>query len=155
MELYKDILQFHMDAEDYPKVILTCKKYGTQDPTLWTQALSYFAEKATLDPTLLSTYGTGSFDTASTGIPATATGTANRELVEVLETIDKKNLLPPLQVIQVLARNPAVTIGMVREYLVRRIEGERKLIEEDQKLIKGYQDETERMRHEIEEIKTQ
>lgn len=36
-----------MEQNDYPNVIDTCKKYGTQDPGLWVQALSYFARKET------------------------------------------------------------------------------------------------------------
>ncbi|KAJ3287175.1 Vacuolar protein sorting-associated protein 11 [Borealophlyctis nickersoniae] len=134
MGLHKDILQHHMDASNHKEVIATCKKYGDKDPSLWTQALSYFAEKGTRTGDLLG----------DAGPP---------ELLEVLDTIDKRNLLPPLQVVQVLARNSAVTIGMVREYLIRRIEAERKAVDESEKLIHSYREETERMRAQIDELK--
>ncbi|TPX63051.1 hypothetical protein SpCBS45565_g06884 [Spizellomyces sp. 'palustris'] len=132
LALHKDILQQHMDAEDYSSIIATCKTYGDQDHSLWTHALAYFAEK-----------GTG------LGGP-----NPQEELLEVLDNIDRRNLLPPLQVIQVLARNSAVTIEMVRDYIVRRVEAEKKAIVESQKLIASYREETERMRGQIEELKT-
>ncbi|KNC99120.1 tethering complex subunit PEP5 [Spizellomyces punctatus DAOM BR117] len=132
LALHKDILQQHMDAEDYSSIIATCKTYGDQDPSLWTHALAYFAEK-----------GTG------LGGP-----NPQEDLLEVLDNIDRRNLLPPLQVIQVLARNSAVTIEMVRDYIVRRVEAEKKAIDESQKLIASYREETERMRGQIEELKT-
>ncbi|KAI8593020.1 hypothetical protein BDZ88DRAFT_405220 [Geranomyces variabilis] len=132
MSLHKDILQRHMDAEDFPKVIATCKTYGDADPSLWTQSLAFFAGRGT---------GLGGPD-------------PQVELLQVLEQIDKKNLLPPLQVIQILARNPAVTIGMVKDYIVRRVEAEKRNIDESQKLINSYREETRRMKEQVEELQT-
>ncbi|KAI8826715.1 uncharacterized protein EV422DRAFT_511151 [Fimicolochytrium jonesii] len=132
MSLHKDILQQHMDAGDYASVIATCKEYGDADIGLWTQALAFFAEQ-----------GTG------LGGP-----NPQAELLEVLDTIDRKSLLPPLQVIQVLARNPSVTIGMVKDYIIRRVESERKAIEESQNLITSYREETRQMKEQIDEIRT-
>ncbi|KAJ3022002.1 Vacuolar protein sorting-associated protein 11 [Thoreauomyces humboldtii] len=132
MSLHKDILQQHMDASDYTNVISTCKAYGDADPSLWTQSLAFFAEK-----------GTG------LGGP-----NPQAELLMVLDTIDKKNLLPPLQVVQILARNSTVTIGMVKDYIIRRVEAERRNISESQKLIVSYRDETLKMKEQIEELQT-
>lgn len=73
---------------------------------MWTRALAHFAEQSN-----------------SSTDAATA-------LTQVLDQIDKRNLLPPLGVVQVLARNSSVTLGMVRDYLIKRIENEKKLIEE-------------------------
>ncbi|KAI8920863.1 hypothetical protein DFJ77DRAFT_139260 [Powellomyces hirtus] len=132
MSLHKDILQQHMDAEDFASVIATCKTYGDADPSLWTQSLAFFAERGT---------GLGGPDPQA-------------ELLEVLGQIDKKNLLPPLQVIQILARNSSVTIGMVKDYIKRRVEAERKSIDESQKLITSYRDETKKMKEQIEDLQT-
>ena len=79
------------------------------DKSLWPQALVYFADKVA---------GT------------TSSRDATREFAEVLDVIDKENILSPLEVIQILAKNSAVTIGMVRNYLVKRMESEKKSIEE-------------------------
>ncbi|KAJ3050090.1 Vacuolar protein sorting-associated protein 11 [Rhizophlyctis rosea] len=136
MRLHKDILQFQMDEQDPKAIIATCKRYGDADSTLWTTALTYFAEK-------------GTHPSATLGPDQ-----CPPELLEVLNTIDKRNLLPPLQVVQVLSKNASVTIGMVRGYLTRRLEAERKAIDESEKLIKSYRDETDRMRSQIEELKS-
>ncbi|KAJ3043409.1 Vacuolar protein sorting-associated protein 11 [Rhizophlyctis rosea] len=136
MGLHKDILQYHIDEQDPKAVIATCKQYGDADSTLWTHALSYFAEK-------------GTHPSASLGPDQ-----CPPELLEVLNTIDRRNLLPPLQVVQVLSKNASVTVGMVRDYLTRRIEAERKAMDESEKLIESYREETERMRSQIEELKS-
>jgi vacuolar protein sorting-associated protein 11 len=76
---------------------------------LWAKALSFFAEKETLQ----------SIDQGR-----------SLEMTQVLGVIEKKNILSPLQVVQILARNPAVTVGMVRDYLIRKLETEQKSIDE-------------------------
>ncbi|TPX44023.1 hypothetical protein SeMB42_g03800 [Synchytrium endobioticum] len=130
MGMNSGILQHYIDNSDVSGIIATCEKYGDKDPSLWTRALGHFAEQSS----------------ASTN--------AVVALTQVLEQIDKKNLLQPLGVVQILARNSSVTLGMVKEYLIMRIENEKRLIDEDQKIIRAYKDETDRMRAQIEEYKT-
>ena len=64
------------------------------------------------------------------------------------------NLLPPLVVIQTLAHKSSATLGVVRDYVMRRLEKEQETVEENKRLIKQYKEETERMRGEIEHLKT-
>ncbi|KAI9206228.1 uncharacterized protein BJ171DRAFT_43595 [Polychytrium aggregatum] len=128
--MYRDILQYYMDIGDSASLMETCSKFGDADSTLWTLALSYYSEK-----------GTGPIEN-------------RQELLNVLENIDRRNLLAPLQVVQVLAKNSTITIGMVRDYLIKRVERERKIIEENQKMTKSYQEETEKMRQQISDLKT-
>ncbi|KAI9088717.1 hypothetical protein DFS34DRAFT_708836 [Phlyctochytrium arcticum] len=131
MSLHKDILRQHMETDDYASVIATCNTHGDGDPSLWTQALAYFAEKGT---------GLGGDDPQA-------------ELLEVLHNIDRRNLLPPLQVIQILARNNSVTIGTVRDYVVRRVEAEKKAITESNRIIDTYREETERLQTQLTDLK--
>ena len=77
-----------------------------KNPSLWTQALAHFAEQS---------------NTSADAAVA---------LTQALEQIDKRNLLPPLGVVQVLARNSSVTLGTVKDYLIKSIEHEKRLIEE-------------------------
>ena len=68
--------------------------------------------------------------------------------------IDKWNLLPPLLVVQTLAHNSTATLGVVKDYLSRRLQQEQSEIEDDERLIAQYRQETDRMRAEIDELKT-
>ncbi|KAJ3178282.1 Vacuolar protein sorting-associated protein 11 [Irineochytrium annulatum] len=131
MNRHNDIMRYHMETADYAEIIETCKKFGDTDPSLWPQALSYFAERGA---------GSGAMDT-------------QRELTEVLDAIDQRNLLPPLKVIEILSKNTAVTVGTVRNYIVRRMSAERQAIIEAKKLVASYKDETERMRAQIDEMR--
>ncbi|KAI8830843.1 hypothetical protein BC829DRAFT_437924 [Chytridium lagenaria] len=132
LERYADILRYHMEADDYAGVVEACKKYGEIDSSLWPQALSFFAERGT-------------------GITGRAEAQAN--LTEVLDAIDRKNLMPPLKVLEILAKNAAVTVGMVRDYVVRRMEVERRMVEDSKKIANQYRSDATRMRSEIEELK--
>lgn len=66
---YQQIMHYHMQNEEYGKVIEACKRYGDQEGCLWEQALGYFARKEEDCKTYIS---------------------------EVLHHIDLNNLMPPL-----------------------------------------------------------
>ncbi|XP_067666114.1 vacuolar protein sorting-associated protein 11 homolog [Haliotis asinina] len=125
--LYQQILRYHMEHDEYVHVIDACKKFGQQDPSLWVQALSFFARKEE---------------------------NCKAQLMEVLSHIDKKNLLPPLLVIQTLAHNSTATLSVVKDYIIRRLQLENDQIAEDERLIKQYREDTERKRQQIEDLKT-
>ncbi|XP_052796081.1 vacuolar protein sorting-associated protein 11 homolog [Mya arenaria] len=124
--LYQQILRYHMDNDAYDLVIQTCNNFGNQDPSLWVQALSYFSKKENL----------------------------KQQLGVVLHNIDKKNLLPPLLVIQTLAHSPTATLSVIKNYVIRKLQSETDQITEDERLIKQYQEDTEKKRQQIEELKT-
>ncbi|XP_064597137.1 vacuolar protein sorting-associated protein 11 homolog [Liolophura sinensis] len=126
-QLYQQILRYHMEHDEHSHVIDACKRFGSQDPNLWVQALAYFARKE---------------DNCKT------------QLMEVLTHIDKKNLLPPLLVIQTLAHNSTATLSVVKDYIIRRLQMENDQISEDERLIRQYREDTERTRAQIEELKT-
>nr|XP_006822187.1 PREDICTED: vacuolar protein sorting-associated protein 11 homolog [Saccoglossus kowalevskii] len=126
-KLYQQILRYHMEHDEHIHIIDCCKRFGQQDPSLWVQALSYFAGKEE---------------------------DCKPQIMEVLSHIDKKNLLPPLLVIQTLAHNSTATLSVVKDYIVRRLQLENDQIAEDERLIKQYKDETQKMRSQIEELKS-
>lgn len=66
---YQQIMHYHMQNEEYGKVIEACKRFGDQESCLWEQALGYFARKEEDCKTYIS---------------------------EVLQHIDQNNLMPPL-----------------------------------------------------------
>ncbi|CAG8604564.1 4777_t:CDS:10, partial [Ambispora gerdemannii] len=130
LRMYEDILRFYMAKDNTEKVIQALKKYGPHDQSLYPLTLTYFSSS----PTTLAS--------------------STSELLQILDYIDSHNLLPPLQVVQALSRNSVATLEMVKGYMGRRIEGERKECEADRKLIASYREETEKRRKEIEELKT-
>ncbi|PIK39430.1 putative vacuolar protein sorting-associated protein 11-like [Apostichopus japonicus] len=125
-KLYQQILHYHMDHDKYDNILDVCKRYGTQDPNLWVQALSYFATKQK---------------------------DCKPYIVDVLSQIDRHNLLPPLLVIQTLAHNSTATLTVIKDYIVRRLQQENDQITEDERLIEQYREETKIKRAEIEEMK--
>ncbi|KAK3611536.1 hypothetical protein CHS0354_016470 [Potamilus streckersoni] len=126
-QLYQQILRYHMEHNEIPHVIDTCKKFGQHDPQLWVQALSYFAKKEE---------------------------SCKSQLMEVLSNIDKRNLLPPLLVIETLAHNSTATLSIIKDYIIRRLQLENDQIAEDERLIRQYREDTEKKRKQIEELKT-
>ncbi|CAG8448752.1 2420_t:CDS:10 [Acaulospora colombiana] len=130
MKMYEEILRFFMAKDDTKKVIQTLKTYGPQEQSLYPLTLTYFSSS----PTTLAS--------------------STPELLEILDYIDSHNLLPPLQVVQALSRNSVATLEMIKVYMGRRIESERKESQVDRKLIQSYREETEKKRNEIEELKS-
>lgn len=62
-------MHYHMQHGQYRQVIAVCERHGEQDPSLWEQALSYFARKEE---------------------------DCKEYVAAVLKHIENKNLMPPL-----------------------------------------------------------
>jgi len=127
LHLTYDIIQFYMDQKDYNNVIQALSLYGNEDPNLWIQVLTYFVD------------GDQQFD---------------KEISEVLKLIQKNDIIPPLLVIQILARKNKTQIGCIKEFLMTKLKQEQYKIDADWKKVKQDQEETERMRSQIYELKT-
>ncbi|XP_066929796.1 vacuolar protein sorting-associated protein 11 homolog [Clytia hemisphaerica] len=124
---YQLILRYHMDHEDYDAIIEDCKNYGVKDASLWSQALAYFASKEEA---------------------------CKSHIIDVLNHIDKINLMSPLHVIETLAHNSTATLGVVKDYIIRRLQQENEQIAKDERMIRKYREDTEKMRSQIEELQT-
>ncbi|PQE30933.1 vacuolar membrane protein [Rutstroemia sp. NJR-2017a WRK4] len=120
-----DIFRSYTSAKDTRGAIKALRKYGPEEPQLYPAALAYF----TSDPKVLEEAGD--------------------ELDYVLEKIDADGLMAPLQVIQTLSTNAVATMGMVKSYLQRTIERERKEIASNRRLISSYRTDTQTKRQEI------
>jgi vacuolar protein sorting-associated protein 11 len=59
-----------------------------------------------------------------------------------------------LLVLQILARDGRTSLGSVKEYVIRRLEEEQKLVEKDKAAIDDLEKETEKMRGDIETLRT-
>lgn len=86
--MHQKILQFYMDQNDYPLILDTCKRYGTQDTSLWIQALQYFSKREEYN--------------------------CKEYITQILGNIERYNLLTPLMVIKILSQNSTLTIDTVK-----------------------------------------
>ena len=104
MGMYEDVLRFWMDKHNKgsdpnasAKVIEHLMHYGADHPHLYPLVLRFL----TSTPELLKKH--------------------QEDLKGILEYIDEEGLIPPLGVIQVLSRNGVASVGLVREWLIKRI----------------------------------
>jgi hypothetical protein len=82
-------------------------------------SLTYSPKDASLYPMVL-TYFSSSPDTLEK---------STSELLSVLDHIDAQDLLPPLQVIKALSHNDVASLSLIKNYMGRKIEKERKEME--------------------------
>ncbi|OVA10630.1 Clathrin [Macleaya cordata] len=131
MKLYKEVIACYMQAHDHEGLIACCKKLGDSskggDPSLWGDLLKYFGELGE---------------------------DCSKEVKEVLTYIERDDILPPIIVLQTLAKNPCLTLSVVKDYIARKLEKESKLIEEDHRSVEKYQEDTLNMRKEIHDLRT-
>ena len=102
--MYEDVLRFWMDKDregNSPgasqKVIEHLMQYGNDHPHLYELVLRFLSST----PELLTRH--------------------QNDLKEVVEHIDEEGIMPPLGIIQVLSRNEVASVGLVKEWLIRRI----------------------------------
>jgi hypothetical protein len=126
-----DIFRSYTSAKDTRGVIKALHKYGPEEPQLYPAALSYL----TSDARVLEDAGPD-------------------ELASVLERIDRDGLMAPLQVVQTLSKNSVANMGMIKPYLAKRIERERRDIAENRRLATQFRSETEARRKEIADLGT-
>lgn len=108
-----DIFRSCTSAGDTAGALSALRKYGAEEPQLYTAALAYF----TSSPNVLEEVG-------------------EQELENVLKKIDELGLMKPLQVVQTLSANAVATVGMVKKYLGETIERERREIQTVSLLIR-------------------
>lgn len=124
-----DIFRSYTSAKDTRGAIKALRKYGPEEPQLYPAALSYL----TSDARILEEAGPD-------------------ELASILERIDKDGLMAPLQVVQTLSKNSVASMGMLKPYLSKRIERERREIAENRRVAAQFRSETEKRRAEIADL---
>ncbi|KAG8882014.1 hypothetical protein FRB97_008788 [Tulasnella sp. 331] len=143
MGMYEDILRFWMDKEfETPiqpetahdgarpsdQVLRHLKTYGPAHPHLYLLVLRFL----TSSPALLTRHTT--------------------DIMGILEYVDKEKIIPPLGIVQVLSRNDVASVGLVKEWLMRRISESRDEIAADKKVIDAYRTETKAKLQEVADL---
>jgi len=111
--MYEDVLRFWMDKENNSPadesadidphtrasahVLHYLEKYGPQHPYLYPLVLRFL----TSTPILLQRH--------------------TQDLSRILEHIEQEKIVPPLLVVQVLSRNNVASVGLVKQWLMRRM----------------------------------
>jgi hypothetical protein len=126
---------FHVDlfracvaVKDTKRAISILHKYGQQERELFPLALMYFTSSAEI----LEDVGD--------------------EFEYVLQGIQEKRILSPLEVIQILSKNSVTTVGHVREYLLDLIKSETMEIERNQTLSASYRNDANELKERTEKI---
>ncbi|GAA5991450.1 hypothetical protein JCM10908_005710 [Rhodotorula pacifica] len=134
--MYEEIVRYWIDASEAEptqtslssRVIRSLRRYGPSCPSLYRVVLSYL----TTSSELLSRH--------------------QADVVEILDEIDERRIMPAIQVVQILSKNNTASLGLVREYLKRQLLAEKQETESDQALIASYRTETAKKRKEIQEL---
>lgn len=126
-KLYQQILSYYMEHYDNENVIKTCERFGSADPNLWVQALWFFSNSGENHKT---------------------------ELLRVMRKIEENKLLPPIMVVDIISQSPTATLGVIKDYLIRHLQQQTEQMNEDERLMKSYREETEKMKSHIEELRT-
>jgi hypothetical protein len=138
MGMYEDVLRYWMDKENEGvqgsgerpsvRVLKYLKLYGPTHPFLYPLVLRFL----TSTPARLSRHTT--------------------DVMGILEHIDREKIMPPLGVIQLLSRNNVASVGLVKQWLIKRINESREEISAGHQLINSYRTETKAKQQEITEL---
>ncbi|OIT20102.1 PREDICTED: vacuolar protein-sorting-associated protein 11 homolog [Nicotiana attenuata] len=131
MKLYKEVIACYMQVHDHEGLIACCKRLSDLgkggDSSLWADLLKYFGELGE---------------------------DCSKEVKEILTYIERDDILPPIVVLQTLAKNPCLTLSVTKDYIARKLERESQLIDEDRRAIEKYQEASSTMRKEIQDLRT-
>lgn len=110
LRMYREAAAVLADCGDWTGLIEACERHGDPssggDPEIWHDALERLSSVA-------------------------AGPQANAALKELLMRIEATNVMPPLVVLPVLARNPHLRLELVRDYVTRALQAENRAIAAD------------------------
>ena len=127
LQMHEMMLKLYINAGDVEHAIQLCKEHKTEDSSLWTQLLIIYSEMDSLD---------------------------TEKLIEVLNYVHENRIISPLLALQLVSKNPKITLGGMRNFLIHCIEGKRQMIEEDRSKVAELRKDVENMEAEMEDIKT-
>ncbi|XP_022916247.2 vacuolar protein sorting-associated protein 11 homolog [Onthophagus taurus] len=127
-KLYQQILRYHMSRGDTNAILSCCKRYGQQEPSLWTYALFYSVQNEENPPLDI--------------------------LPEVLSAIAKEQLLSPQFVIEAIGTGKAnINLGHISSYIMSEFKKEQDIIDSDSELTRKYNKDIESLRDQLETLK--
>jgi len=128
VHLYRDLLNYYMQQKDHQNIVQLCKTHGQDDTNMWLEALLYFVQSDE--------------------------GEFAAEISEILQHIDEEDVLQPLAVVRILAKNSKTKLATIKDYILHRLEEQVNAIEADRQAIQELQTDTRQKRAEIQELQT-
>lgn len=128
--MYEELLSWYAERGDMESLLAVCARKSQQYPRLWCSALKLL--------------------TSSTSVSAPDP----QHLMTCLTNIEQKGLLPPLEVVDELANSPHITLGQVRDYLLRVVSTHSATLSTETARTQQYSQETTKMRDTIHELRT-
>lgn len=159
LKLYHEVLRCYMEAGDHRGLIVNAARLGQHDPNLWLEVLSYLAARqqdCSAEVRAGRRGGNDEREARGGALPGVArpwwdlTSAARRppQVREALAHIERGRLLPPLVVLQQLAKNPRLPLSVAKDFISRSLAEEQRATEEDRAAISRYVEETAAMKSE-------
>nr|GAT43681.1 predicted protein [Mycena chlorophos] len=128
MGMFEDVLRFLMASGASDEVVRRLEVYSKERPQLYLVVLRYL----TSTHALLTKHDV--------------------DVRRIVEHIDQKQFATPLGIVQILARNEVASVGLIKEWLVSRIESSRSQIQSDKEWTTSYRLETAAKLKQVEEL---
>lgn len=156
-----EMLRSMQSRYDLDQALVLCQMSGFkpgilhlyEKAKLYHQILAYHIDQKDYDGVIRLCEKFGTHDPnlwiQALGFFARAEG-ASQHLTTVLQQVEKGRLLPPVLVVEMSRPAP---LSVLRDYLVRHLQAESRQLEEHQRLIAQYRQETERVRQEMNELR--
>ncbi len=100
--MYSLLLQRYLHNNDSQAAITLCKDFGTQQSSLWIQLIMILAQQTPVNTSFLH---------------------------EILDYVEKNQVLPLLYVMQLLCQNETIELGMVRKYIIHLMQRQQGIIQ--------------------------
>lgn len=102
MGMYSLLLQHYLTMKDFPAIVSLCQEMQSGADNLWIELLMVLARAETVDLPLLQ---------------------------QILNYIERNQVLPILYALQILSQNERVTVSMVQQFITRSLQKERGIIQ--------------------------
>ena len=102
MGMYSLLLQHYLAMKDFPAIVSLCQEMQSGADNLWIELLMVIARAETVDLPLLQ---------------------------QILNYIERNQVLPILYALQILSQNERVTVSMVQQFITRSLQKERGIIQ--------------------------
>lgn len=128
--MFEEMLAWHGERGEMEAALGVCSRKAQQQPSLWCSLLRLLASPFSPSPPNPS------------------------HLTTCLNNIEEKGLMPALEVLEVLASSPHITLGQVRDYLLGVVASHSATLASEASRSQQYAQETGKMRDTIRDLRT-
>ncbi|XP_063842053.1 vacuolar protein sorting-associated protein 11 homolog isoform X3 [Scylla paramamosain] len=128
--MFEEMLAWHGERGETEAALAVCSRKAQQQPSLWCSFLRQLASASSPSPP------------------------NPHHLSTCLNNIEEKGLMPALEVMEVLASSPHITLGQVRDYLLGVVASHSSTLAAEASRSQQYAQETAKMRDTIRDLRT-